>query len=106
VSVVTIEVYRGAGDRPGDDVADPLIGSLPCALARGRAEMDAHAHQRTRVDATAVLLPGARPGLLARMLAPDGGWAGKLVSVQHRLTVGDGGAVTAATTLQIERLRS
>ena len=39
---VTIEVYRGAGDWPGAEIREPLLGeSLEAALARGRAALDA-----------------------------------------------------------------
>ena len=39
-----IFVMRGAGDRRGEDIVDPLIGSsIPVAIQRGRNELDGRA---------------------------------------------------------------
>ena len=39
--MIDIIVQRAAGDRPGSDIVEPLLGSVPAALSRGRAEIDA-----------------------------------------------------------------
>ncbi len=31
---------RGSGDRPGDDITDPLLSTVEAGLSRGRAELD------------------------------------------------------------------
>ncbi|MBF0283579.1 MAG: hypothetical protein HQL51_03875 [Magnetococcales bacterium] len=79
---VSEEVYRGAGDQPGDEIADPLIGSAAAALARGRQEMDACAHPRTRVEVTGLYQPGLRLGHLVRGVDPVAGpWTGRVTGI-------------------------
>ncbi|MBF0186003.1 MAG: hypothetical protein HQM06_16660 [Magnetococcales bacterium] len=81
---ISIEVYRGAGDRRGDDVVDSLIGSTACAIARGRAEMDTRAHQRSRVNLTLPFRSGLRPGQLLQVMDATGTWIGKLIAIHHQ----------------------
>lgn len=101
---LAIEVYRGAGDRPGDDIRDDLLGdSLEAALARGRGELDAHAHATI---ATVLSLCVPRADLcLGDIVAIDdptqgADWKGKIVGIRHSLAFGD-----PPTTLTVERLR-
>lgn len=47
---IAIEVYRGAGDRAGAEVIDPLITSIDCAISRGKAELDETAHGAITTD--------------------------------------------------------
>lgn len=39
--MVDITVQRGAADRPGPDIQEPLLANEGAALARGRAELNA-----------------------------------------------------------------
>lgn len=98
---VTVEVYRGAGDRPGAEIREPLIGdSLVAALARGRAELDANAHGWERVGLEAEYRPDLARGDLVEVDDPLLGrpWRGLVVGITHKL---DGGA--ASTTLDVRR---
>lgn len=98
---VTIEVYRDAGDWPGAEVREPLLGeSLEAALERGRAELDANAHGWERVSLEADYQPDLALGALVEVDDPLQGvaWRGQVVGIMHRFT---GGAVT--TTLEIRR---
>ncbi len=98
---VTVEVYRGAGDRTGDEIREPLLGdSLPAALSRGRAELDARAHGWERVELLLGFRPELRLGALVAVDDPLQGarWVGKIVGISHQ----DDGAVLD-TTLTVRR---
>lgn len=95
---VAIEVYRGAGDLPGAEIREPLIGdSLECALARGRAALDESAHTWERVE----LACGYRPELaVGQLVAIDdpvqgGPWVGRVIGLAHRYD--DVGLTTTVT---------
>ncbi|MBK1699727.1 hypothetical protein [Thiococcus pfennigii] len=99
---ITIEVYRGAGDRPGEDIVEPLLGdSLAAAQARGKAELNARA---TLMMSETLELVSPRPdlfcGALIEVNDPDQGepWRGKVVGIAHALHPGE-----APTTLTVER---
>lgn len=99
---LAIEVYRDAGDRPGDEIRDDLLGdSLDAALSRGRGELDAHANARiaTTLDLVAPRLD-LRLGDLIAVSDPGQGtdWRGTLVGIRHSLGAGD-----APTSLTVER---
>lgn len=77
-----IEVYRGAGDAQGEDVNEPMLGSLAAMLERGRNELDEVAHQKTAVDVTAIPRTGVRLGQLVRVAdSVNSGWIGKLTGI-------------------------
>lgn len=99
---ITIEVYRGAGDRPGDEVRDDLLGdSLQSALARGRAELDAHAHLCI-TTALEMVAPetSVQLGDLVAVSDPDQGaeWRGKVIGIKHQMEAG-----AAPTILTVRR---
>jgi hypothetical protein len=95
---IDIFVIRGAGDRPGDDVVDGLIGSLPVALARGRAELDERAQPLVPVTIEAVFRDGLRLGHTLRCQdSVRGTWAGKITGITHRAT---GGALSTAVQMR------
>lgn len=98
---ITIAVYRDAGDRPGDEINESLLGdSLPAALARGLAELDGHARVRRSVTLTCVYIPGVRLGDLVEVDDPTMGvaWRGQITGIAH---ADDG--VSIITTLTVER---
>jgi hypothetical protein len=80
---VSVEVYRGAGDRQGDTVVDALIGSTACAISRGRAELDSKAHQRSRVQLIIPFRSGLLLGQSVRLVDLTGTWTGKIIGIQH-----------------------
>lgn len=99
---LAIEVYRDAGDRPGDEIREDLLGdSLEAALARGRGELDAHAHARvaTTLELVAPRLD-LRLGDLIAVSDPAQGeeWRGQIVGIRHTLAPGE-----APTVLTVER---
>lgn len=94
---VSIEVYRGSGLVQGPDVTDPLIGSELCALSRGRAELDARAHARTRVNLIMLHRPGLRLGQMIRVsVSGEPWWRGMITGISHVL---DGGRVLTHLTI-------
>lgn len=96
-----VEVYRGAGSHKGDDIVDPILSSVVGALARGRNEMDAHAHRRTRVTLQILHRVGLRPGQLIQCSDVVGGWwKGMIVGVSHNLSSGK--ALTQLTIDKVE----
>lgn len=100
---VTIEVYRNAGERPGDAIVEPLLGaSLNAAIERGRGEWNARAHRfiDTKLDLVAPRL-ASYPGELLRIWDPVQGaaWTGRVTGIAHRNT-----PRLPPTTLTVERL--
>lgn len=97
--MIDIIVQRDAGDRPGEDVVDGLLGSLPAAIARGRAELDEQARLLQPVTAETLFRVGLRLGHTVRFQDElRGTWTGKLSRITHR---GVRGKVT--TTLGFKR---
>lgn len=64
---IDLFVQRGAGDRPGADIVDGLIGSLPVAIARGTAELDERGQAMREDDLETVYRAGVRPGQIVRV---------------------------------------
>lgn len=78
-----IECYRGAGDRTGSPIVEPLL-SDDALIHRGRAEMDAHAHELNQVTLSIVPRPGVRLGQLIEASDPANAtpYRGKVTGVQ------------------------
>ncbi len=84
---VNIIAQRGDGAHPGPDIVDPLIGSVPVATERGRAEIEAGSGLRaTRL--IAIYRDGLLPGQLVEVHDALQGesWRGQVQAVQHRGT--------------------
>jgi hypothetical protein len=69
--MASIECYRGAGDRVGAPIVEPVLAAS-VLVDRGRAEMDAHAHRMQRVEADVVYQPGLTIGQLIALDDPIG----------------------------------
>ena len=82
--MIDIVVQRAAGDRPGSDIVDPLLGSVPAALSRGRAEIDA-AHPVRKLRLTTTFQGDLRLGQLIDVQDSLRGQIsrGKLVGIEH-----------------------
>lgn len=101
---IDLFVQRGAGDKQGEDVVDPLLGSIPVALARGRNELDAKAHRKDDESLETVYRAGVRLGDLARTYETGEVWTGKITGIQHTVSkVGE--SVQTTTSMQLERPR-
>jgi hypothetical protein len=97
--MITITVLRNAGDKPADEIIEPLATSAAALVARGAAEVDA----RESIYATTLSVKfrkGLKLGQLVRyhdrQLNAD--VFAKIVGIQHAFK---GPEVT--TTLRVER---
>lgn len=101
-----IFVQRGAGDRVGDEIVDPLLTDINVAIQRGRNEIDDQASGIIPVEVDAVHRTGVRAGQLAEFVdRPTGAsWKGKITGVSHSVRkVKAEGPIEITTTLQIDR---
>lgn len=82
--MIDVIVQRGAGNRPGQDIFEPLLSSVPAAVARGRSEIDVHSDLQT-VSLSIVYRSGLEKGQLVEVHDDFTGevWRGKIVGVQH-----------------------
>ncbi len=78
-----IEAYRGAGDRQGQPIIEPLLADN-ALIHRGRAEMDANAHELNQVQLSIVFRPGVRLGHLIEAIDPSSAtpYRGKITGMQ------------------------
>ena len=99
--MIEILVTRGAGDRQGPDISDPLITSVPVALAKGAAEINRSCSDRKTLSLETVLLPFFLPGCLARITTYKGRRTGKLRSMEKEYSL-TGQEFTATCRMDIE----
>jgi len=97
--MVDIIVQRGDGDRPGDDIQEPLLSDLGAALARGRAEIDrATLHDERTMACNYQATVGNGELVQSHDSGQAETWRGKIIGITHELR---GPAVT--TTLRVWR---
>ncbi len=102
--MIDIIAQRGDGDRPIPDIVEPLLATLPAALARGKQELDDGALAE-QVNLT-VALADVRPGQLVEIADAElGVWRGKITAVRHEFSIDDAGDVTLETRLTLRRPR-
>jgi hypothetical protein len=82
--MIDIFVQRGAGDKRGPDITDPLITELSVALSRGQVEVDKTALSRS-VQMSARFRPGLECGQLVQVVDALQGaaWRGKITSIDN-----------------------
>lgn len=101
---ISVLVTRGAGDRRGADVVDPLLTDVAVARERGRNLIDAGSTRRQIVTLTCPFAELLDHGALVEVReAADGPWRGLLRGQSISLAVADDGAPTWDTVLTIER---
>ena len=101
---IDIFVQRGAGSKPGENIVDPLVSSIPVAIQRGRNELDERSHAQQDVELETVYRAGVRLGNLSRDHDMHSGeiWTGKNIGITHNVRrVGD--SVQTTTTLRVKR---
>lgn len=101
---IDLFVQRGAGDKPGENIVDPLVASIPVAIQRGRNELDARAHAQQDVELETVYRAGVRLGLLSRVYDIQSGeiWTGKNTGITHNVRkVGE--SVQTTTSLRVRK---
>lgn len=96
----SVIVRRGDGLHPGDDIVDPLIKTLPVALARGRNELDEQSSGLQEVQIQMFYRTGLRIGMVVEVQEQLFGttWYGKITGLTHQYD-GTGGT----TTMTIKR---
>ena len=87
--MIEIIVRRDPGDKPGPDISDSLITSVPVALARGAAEINRRSTDRKLLSLSVSLLPFTMPGGLARITTGKGSRVGKLRSMEKEYSLTD-----------------
>lgn len=97
--MVNITVRRGAGDKTGNPIIEPLLTTEAAAVARGRAELDRRGQPKTIVTLTAPIDAAIRCGQIIE--AHEGGrsWKGKVVHVTFRAS----GPADQIMELEVER---
>lgn len=82
---LAIKVKRGAGDKQGQDIVDPLVTTVQVAIDRGRAELDSSAENLQTVQLTVKFRPGIRNGQLIEVHDELQGesWRGKIIGIQY-----------------------
>lgn len=99
-----IVCIRGDGDRPGDDVIEPLLATVEAGLSRGQMELD----QGTLADEQQIdtLLVDLR---LGQIIAIDdsviGSWRGKLVGLSHNVLIDEAGNLSGNSTFTLRKPR-
>ena len=100
-----IFVVRGSGDKQGDDIIEALLATEPAAVSRGRAELDANAHNSQSVTLVIKYTSGIKLGQLVRVYDDLLGesWVAKVVSINHSIKGFSEGGPSISTTLSLER---
>lgn len=95
-----IECYRGAGDRSGSPITEPMLSDT-ALIERGRAEMNANAHPISEVHLDVVFRPGLRVGQLIEASDPASAapYRARITGVQIRASPAD-----IEATLTVERV--
>lgn len=102
--MIDIIVQRGAGDHQGDDIVEPLIGgSLPVALARGRAELNENGQPMKEGQLEQVYRDGMRKGQVVRLNDTDQGSFSLVVRAVRHTARKVGDSVQLTTNLRVKR---
>jgi hypothetical protein len=80
-------VYRGSGDKKGQDIVEALLSSTAAKLERGRVELDEHALPVQSVSMDITHRPGVRLGQLVEVNDSTQGktWRGKITAVAIKI---------------------
>jgi len=99
--MAAIEVYRGAGNMPGEHVSAPMLSDA-VLIERGRAEMDARAHDLVRATLDVVWVPELRLGQLVEAIDPVARqpMRGKIVGMQIEFA---GNAINQQIVIEVPR---
>lgn len=97
---IDIVVQRGLGDRQGPDIAEPLITTIPAAIARGTYEINAS----TSVDVVSLRTSYRASVELGHLVEVHDAlqgktWRGKVVDISHNIQ-----RTQVWTQLSIERI--
>jgi len=82
--MIEILVSRAPGDCRGPNISDPLITTVPVAMARGAAEINRRCSNRKGLGISTVLMPLQLPGCLVGVTTYNGRRVGKLRSFEKQ----------------------
>ena len=84
----SIVVFRGLGDRKGQDIVEALLSSTSAKLERGRVELDEHAVPVQSVNMDIVYRPYVRQGQLVEVHDSTQGrsYRAKIAAIAIRVT--------------------
>lgn len=100
-------VYRGAGDRQGEDIIDELLVDVQAAAARGNTAINESCSSRVVEAASSPSRDFIETGSLARVSEAEGWWPGQVTFWQETLSLDvDNGYFVADTGLRVERERN
>lgn len=102
--MIDIVAQRGDGDRPGNDIVEPLLSDLPAALARGKQELD-DGELADQINLTIKLIDVRLGEMDAVADSEIGVWHGKVTAVRHEFSIDESGNSTVETRLTIRRPR-
>jgi hypothetical protein len=95
---------RGDGDRPGEDIMEPLLSTVEAGLSRGRAELDEGAlSDEQRLE---TILIDLRLGQLIEVDDSTlGRWRGKITSLSHQVQIDAAGNLSGSSTFTFRKPR-
>jgi hypothetical protein len=96
-----VRVWRGAGDKPGPPISDPLIVTEQVAVARGIAEIDHACSDRIINIAVCGHVPWIPPGAYGLLELDEGARAGMLTGYEITVKL-EGESYTIDTVLTLE----
>ena len=99
--MIEILVKRAPGEKPGPKISDPLITSVPVALAKGSAEINRSYNNRKGLGISTVLMPFVMPGGLVGVTTYKGRRVGKLKSFE-KIYQSSASEFTADCRLEVE----
>lgn len=95
---------RGEGDKPGEDIMEPLLATVEAGLSRGQAELD----EGTLSDEQDLetILKDLRLGNLVQVDDTALGlWRGKLVGLTHTIQIDAEGNLSGSSSFRIRKPR-
>ncbi len=83
----SIVVFRGTGDKKGQDIVEALLSSTSAKLERGRVELDEHAMPIQTVTMDIIYRPLVRLGQLVEVHDSTQGksWLGKISGITLKI---------------------
>lgn|SRR5574340_751802 len=99
--MIEILVSRAPGDKRGPAISDPLITSVPVALAKGGCEINRRISNRKQLGIATVLMPLQLPGGLVGVTTAKGRRVGTLRAMEKQYQI-NGSEFTADCRMTVE----
>lgn len=99
-----IVCVRGDGNRPGEDIVEPLLSTIEAALSRGRAELDQGA-LADQQELETVLMDLRLGQVIEVDDSTLGIWRGKLTGLSHTVQFDDAGNLSSSSSFTLRKPR-